>query len=298
MSPARWVFRHGFVPLLVAACVGSLVYRPELAAWLSSRGVRTDATTAVVLALIVLVSLAEQVFPANPEWNYRLLSRMEGWSQLGRDLAYLFLVAQVSARLATWGGAKVEAGLGGWSLRGLWPGAAPFGVKVALAFFAIELASWATHWAAHHVGLLWRFHATHHVITSLTGLKALRTHPVDNLAFAVARAVPLVLLGAGPEEAAAAASLGGMLGILAHANLDVAPGPLGLLVNYPRYHAVHHSADLSECLSNYGCHTVLFDRLFGTFRAGAKAPLVVGVEPVATRSAWQELVGPFYRAKP
>ena len=92
----------------------------------------------------------------------------------------------------------------------------------------------------------------------------------------------------------AATSFGAILGILAHANVEVSER-FGLVVNLPGYHAVHHSADLAESNSNFGCHTILWDRLFGTFRRAAVQPLVIGVAPVGTRTIWQELVAPFYR---
>jgi sterol desaturase/sphingolipid hydroxylase (fatty acid hydroxylase superfamily) len=85
------------------------------------------------------------------------------------------------------------------------------------------------------------------------------------------------------------------LSLLAHANLDAVPGPLGLVVNFPRYHLVHHSADVEEGLSNFGCHTVIFDRLFGTFRPVARQPVALGVQPLGPRSVWQELIAPLFR---
>jgi sterol desaturase/sphingolipid hydroxylase (fatty acid hydroxylase superfamily) len=53
---------------------------------------------------------------------------------------------------------------------------------------------------------------------------------------------------------------------------------------------------MPEGLANYGCHTVLWDRVFGTFRAEAQAPVQIGVQPVGPRTLWQELIWPFYRS--
>jgi sterol desaturase/sphingolipid hydroxylase (fatty acid hydroxylase superfamily) len=204
----------------------------------------------------------------------------------------LLVVSLVSAALVTLSGRLINDGVAGRSL-GVWPREWPFAVQVVMAFLLVELGSYWMHWLAHVVPFFWRFHRTHHVITAMTAMKALRTHPVDNLFFALARTVPLVMLGAGAAEVTAATSLGLGLGLLAHANLDVTPGPLGLVVNFPRYHAVHHSAAGDEGRANLGCHTVLFDRLFGTFRAQARQPLVIGVTPVGTRSLYEELLAPF-----
>lgn len=292
----RALFRHLFIPVLLAAALTSLVFREELDVRLQLLGVRLDGASCVLLTLIWVVWLAEQLVPARADWNAKFFSKEPG---LGRDLLYLLVVTQFSALFITLLMNPVKdtlKGVGfGFDVVHLWPSGAPFAAKVALAFFFVEFASYWLHRAAHRVPLLWQFHSTHHVITQVTGLKALRTHPVENAVFAVVRHLPLLLLGAGVSEVVAATTLGGMLGILAHANVDVATGPLGLVVNYPSYHAVHHSCVVEESNSNYGCHTVLFDRVFGTFRAGVSHPLTVGVDPVGPRSLWRELFWPFYR---
>jgi sterol desaturase/sphingolipid hydroxylase (fatty acid hydroxylase superfamily) len=208
-------------------------------------------------------------------------------------------VTQISAALLAWVDPSVRAavhsvGAGGVLI--LWPSGAPFFIRVALAFLLVELLSYWIHRAAHRFRLLWQFHSTHHVITELNAFKSVRTHPLDNLVFHLVRVTPLLLLGAGPNELAAAIYFGALFGILAHANLQLREGPLGWFLNYPRWHAVHHSSDLAEGQSNFGCHTVLWDRVFGTFRAPSESPAPVGVHPVGPRSLWQELAWPLYRS--
>lgn len=295
LAPA--LIRHGLMPALLVAVGLAWGTREAL-----GRALRMDAASVIFLGLLLLVSLAEHFWPANPAWNYHLLRDPErGWSRLGRDLLYLFFVTQLSALLVNAVAARLQALVGGWGYGwgrpGLlpWPSAAPAVVRVALAFLLVEFCSYWLHRAAHAWPLLWQFHSTHHVVTALNGLAALRTHPVENACFHVVRHLPLLLLGAGADDVVTATWLGGALGILAHANLAVAEGPLGLVVNFPRYHAFHHSADLAESNTNFGCHTVLWDRLFGTFRCSAGAPAEVGVAPVGVRTLWQELGWPLYR---
>jgi sterol desaturase/sphingolipid hydroxylase (fatty acid hydroxylase superfamily) len=267
-------------------------------AWTASTP--ASALSAGIVAAMFVAWFFEQVFPAERAWNVRPLSDgLEGLSRLGRDLFYLVAVTWLTARLL---GAvepfvhalAQKAGAGSGALA-LWPSRAPFALRVALAFLAVELCSYWVHRAAHHSRVLWQFHSTHHVITELNAFKALRTHPLDNLVFYVARVLPLLLVGAGADELAAAVYLGAVLGILSHTNLPLREGPLGLVVNFPRWHSVHHSADLAESRSNFGCHTVLWDRVFGTFRAPRSGPVTLGVEPVGPRTLWQELAWPLYR---
>jgi sterol desaturase/sphingolipid hydroxylase (fatty acid hydroxylase superfamily) len=272
------VFRHGFVPALLAAVVACFVFHVTLE-WM-------------LLLVILGLGVAERFSPFREDWKYQF-GTVLGWAQIFRDVFYLLIVTQLSALLiaaAAYGLRK----LGGFGI-GLWPLGARLGVRIVLAFFLVELFSYWLHRACHRLPLLWQFHSTHHAITELSGLKSLRTHPVDNALFYVARSVPLLLLGANPEELVAATYFGSILGILAHSNIDVADGFLGVVVNYPRFHTVHHSSALPESNSNFGCHTVLWDRIFRTFRREPLAPLLLGVTPVRTRTLWQELVWPFYR---
>ncbi len=271
-----------------------------LAPWFIAPGPARDLLrTSVLLMAMWLVWLLEQLAPRVPEWNARpLTDGLEGAQRLWRDAVYLFGVTQLTAWLVDlvdpW--LKIAAASSGLEpLRALWPADWPFALRFGLAFLLVEFFSYWVHRAAHRTRLLWQFHSTHHVATELNGLKAVRTHPVDNLAFFIGRTLPLLAVGAGREELLAAASLGGVLGILAHANLDLSDAGWGLLVNYPQTHAVHHSANLVESNSNFGCHTVLWDRLFGTFRRRPQEPLTIGVDPVGPRTLWQELMWPFYR---
>lgn len=291
----RTLVKYGFVPVVLLAAVGSIVFRAEGLQLLTDRGVRLDYASCVLLSVILFIWLAERFFPADAASNGHLFSPEPGG--LRRDLVFLFFITQFSALLITFASSWLKPALSaqgfGFDLPHLWPVEAPFALKVALAFFVVEFFSYWFHRAAHRVPLLWQFHSTHHVITQLNGLKALRTHPVDNVFFYVVRVVPLMLVGAGADEVITATTLGAMLSILAHANVEVSERGLGLLVNLPGYHAVHHSAELVESNSNFGCHTIVFDRLFGTFRPSK--PVVIGVHPVGPRSFWRELVWPFYR---
>ena len=269
------MFRHLFFPLMIGSSIVSWVFHDEGVAAVARARLPLDYATAVLLTSIVVLWLAEQLHPRHPEWNYRLLASpitraAEGWNRLARDLLYLFVITTLGSLLITWVAEHFEAWLKvngfGFGSAHLWPTEAPFAMKVVLAFLLVELFSYWFHRLAHRARFFWRFHQTHHVVTELTSLKALRTHPIDNLFFYFARMVPLLLLGAGSAEAVAVVYFGATLSLLSHANVHVCEGPLGWVVNFPAYHAVHHSADLRESNSNFGCHTILWDRVFSTFR--------------------------------
>ncbi len=299
--PGHAIFRHLFVPALIGGSVLSWLHHTEIEDYLRRANWGIDQTTAGLLVSVAVICVAEQLYPANPDWNYNIRANpAQGLNRLGRDLFYLTIGSLVNGIATVFLASQSAAWMSG--LRHgldrasvLWPASLPFAARVALAFVIVELFSYWYHRAAHRFGVLWRFHSTHHVITEITGLKSLRTHPIDNALFYFPRTLPLMFLAAGSEELLAATYFGCILGILSHANIDVAEGGLGWFINFPRYHFVHHSSALEESNSNFGCHTVLWDRVFGTFRA-SKGQAPIGVLPVRARTLWQELIWPLYRS--
>jgi len=294
------IFRHAFVPGILAILAVSWSYREQSTRVLRAWSIPIDFTSMALLVSILFVWFAEQAYPEKEEWNYQLLSDgAHGWNRLGRDVLYLFGIAQVSALLlkATAPLLKSTIAVLGLDLaRALWPSASPFLVRVILAFLVVEFFSYWLHRACHRFQFLWQFHSTHHVVTELNGLKALRTHPIENVFFYIVRSAPLMLVGAGLDEVLAVAYFGSVLSVLAHANINVSEGYLGLLVNFPRYHAIHHSSNVVENKNNFGCHTILWDRIFGTFRRSLQQAPEIGVQGIGPRSLWQELAWPFYRS--
>ncbi len=286
---------------MIVLSIGSWAFHEEGARALAEARWPVDFATAMLLCSIVIIWWAEHRYPHNPEWNYRLFTApvtraAVGWQRLARDLFYLFVITTLGSLLINWLATQIQTRLTphgfGFGLTHFWPSEAPFVVKVVLAFLVIEFFSYWFHRVAHRVRLFWHFHQTHHVATELTSLKALRTHPIDNAFFFIARNVPLLLVGAGSAEVTAVIYFGATLSLLSHANIEVREGVLGWVINFPRYHAVHHSADLTESNSNFGCHTILWDRVFGTFREAAREPVQLGVLPLTKRTLWQELVLP------
>ncbi len=265
------IFRHAFVPGILAILAVSWSYREQSARVLGAWSIPLDFTSMALLVSILCIWFAEQAYPEKAEWNYQLLS----------DGAY------VKSTIAALGLDLAPA---------LWPSASPFWARVALAFLVVEFFSYWLHRACHHFQFLWQFHSTHHVVTELNGLKALRTHPIENVFFYIVRSAPLMLVGAGLDEVLAVAYFGSVLSVLAHANINVSEGYLGLLVNFPRYHAIHHSSNVVENKNNFGCHTILWDRIFGTFRRSFQQAPEIGVHGMGPRSLWQELAWPFYRS--
>jgi alkylglycerol monooxygenase len=163
-------------------------------------------------------------------------------------------------------------------------------------FVAIDLAEYLSHRAAHERPLLWAMHAVHHqspeynlslnfrlgVLGPLTGLPF-------HLLLAIAgmpTAMFVVLL---PIQAA------GM--IFTHTRYPGTLGILGLVLNAPAWHRVHHSAEQVHRDRNYGAVLIVWDRLLGTFTDGSNVAPRWGIDgeppaysPVeANLSPWRSL---------
>jgi ornithine lipid hydroxylase len=90
-------------------------------------------------------------------------------------------------------------------------------------------------------------------------------HPLELWFLFVIKAIPIGLVGVGHEELAGAILVSTVLNMLAHANLDLAPGPLDWIFTVNHHHFRHHALDIATSRSNYGCAIIVWDRLFGTF---------------------------------
>jgi len=62
-----------------------------------------------------------------------------------------------------------------------------------------------------------------------------------------------------------------------HSNLRLNSSVIGWLFTTNAWHIRHHSADLAESNTNYGCAAIAWDRVFGTF--GDSAVVEAGVGP-------------------
>jgi sterol desaturase/sphingolipid hydroxylase (fatty acid hydroxylase superfamily) len=136
-----------------------------------------------------------------------------------------------------------------------------------LLFFAEDLCFYAFHRASHRVRFLWASHENHHSSTSFTWFVALRQTWTPF--FAAVFWLPLLLLGFEPLMVLAAQSASLVFQSFLHTELVGTLPPLGLVFNTPGHHRAHHGAD-AECLDkNFGGVLIVWDRLFGSFHAGA-----------------------------
>ena len=153
---------------------------------------------------------------------------------------------------------------------------------LALLFVGQEFCYYGFHRAAHRVRWFWCNHAVHHSSNELNLAAAYRIGVLSRLTGSTLFYVPLIWLGFAPRVVFEMLSLNLLYQFWIHATWIPKLGWLEYVLNTPSAHRVHHAANLDYLDANYGGVLIVFDRLFGTYRAErADLPCRYGlVEPV------------------
>lgn len=160
----------------------------------------------------------------------------------------------------------------------LWPSQAPWALQWLLALLVSELARYAVHRAHHEWPLLWRLHALHHGAERLYWLNNFRIHPLNLLLAHLAALLPLRLAGAPEELLLAVLAFTQPVVLLQHANIELHSGRWNAVFSTNQAHRWHHSARPDEAHANYGSALLVWDHVFGTYRAstGHASPARIG----------------------
>ena len=164
-----------------------------------------------------------------------------------------------------------------------WPRAAPtppapeigsergFFTQVLAALLWLEAAKYASHRCHHRSRALWWLHALHHSSQRLYTLNNFRFYPLKQpLNHAINQLVsigPLLMLGVPADVLLACLAITQPVLMLQHANVDLRSGWLNRVFSSNEVHRWHHSSRAAEANCNFGSALLLFDHLFGTYRA-------------------------------
>ena len=120
--------------------------------------------------------------------------------------------------------------------------ALPLWAQIAGGFLVYEAGLYAWHRTMHSVEPLWRhLHQAHHSAERLDVWGALWFHPLDVAGFSLVGSLALVgLFGVGLEAAITVSLLTMFCGLFQHTNIRT-PRWLGLFIQRPESHAVHHA---------------------------------------------------------
>lgn len=146
-----------------------------------------------------------------------------------------------------------------------------------VGYLAYTFVFYWWHRARHASDAIWRtLHQIHHSARRLETVTAFYKHPLETIVNAVIAGVLMFwVLGLDVHAAAACTVLAGLADFFYHANLRT-PAWIGLFVQRPEMHRLHHECDRHE--GNYGDLPV-WDFLFGTLRLPTTADVACGFTP-------------------
>jgi len=203
----------------------------------------------------------------------------------------LFLLAWVTGRFLSFlpaDAAALVAREEGWGLLNFshWPG----GAAVLLSFITLDFIGYWEHRLYHAVPILWRLHSLHHSDPDLDVTTAIRHHPLEVLTLMPLSAAAALVFGISPESIGLYGTIVTIAQLVQHGNVELPAGLrwLSALVVTPELHRVHHSVDYDESNSNFSNFFPIWDRLFGTLRAEARAVLRIGL-PAFSSKKFQRL---------
>jgi sterol desaturase/sphingolipid hydroxylase (fatty acid hydroxylase superfamily) len=267
---------YGLQPALLVGVIGI---------WLSDP---TNVSTYFYVLLLVQITLglAEHFFPARNEWLSSARIKL-------RNIAIVMLLGFVSGTVSAlyhlWLATPLAELRTDLNLD-IWPHSWPLVVQLFVMFLMSEFLWYWIHRAEHRWNMVWRVsgHGAHHSFKTLGALNFGLNHPLE-LFFLLLPSILLELIFGIGAVAAGAAMLLVTQASIAHANLAMNTRGVGLVFTTNTYHICHHSVDLGQSNTNYGCAAIVWDRVFGTFLD--EAILDAGTGPTEP-SMWQKFLMP------
>ncbi len=172
-----------------------------------------------------------------------------------------------------------------------------------LLFLFTDLFYYLFHVLGHRSRFFWASHVVHHSSEKFNLTTALRSG-ITNTPFRFIFSAPLVLIGFDPTAIILMDSLVLFYTFFIHSELVGKLGWVEKVFNTPSHHRVHHGSDTEYLDKNFGAVLILWDKLFGTFKAEAQRPVYGITKPICTYSPvkivfgeWTTLIKDVYRAK-
>lgn len=134
-----------------------------------------------------------------------------------------------------------------------------------LAFIGYDFCYYWSHRMGHEWRLFWASHVAHHQSEEYNLSTALRQTSTGYLSFIFY--IPLYVLGFPPYVLITVGSLNLIYQFWVHTEHIRTLGPLEWVFITPSNHRVHHAKNPDYLDRNYGGVFILWDRLFGTFKA-------------------------------
>lgn len=148
----------------------------------------------------------------------------------------------------------------------------PFLVELMVCLLLLDLIIYFQHRLFHHVNILWRFHAMHHIDPMLDASSGLRFHPFEILISNLIKIFAIIIFGIAPLSVLVFEIVLNLLAMFNHSNIGLPESlekKLSKVLITPSLHTIHHSIDPYESRSNYGFSVPWWDMVFKSFKESA-----------------------------
>jgi sterol desaturase/sphingolipid hydroxylase (fatty acid hydroxylase superfamily) len=224
-------------------------------------GVNLDVTLVVVSALTIgLAFILERKMPFRATWNLNIgdlktdLSSAMILVVLVEPAVKVILPLLIVTGYTLLGAAYTESYL-------------PFLYQLIAVTLLIEFGKYWSHRWHHAQASLWWLHAMHHSSERLYFLNNLRIHPLNYLVNIFIGLAPAMFLGFSADAILGYLVLTQPLLFIQHANINLNSGWANYIFSTNEVHRWHHSTVPSEANRNYGNALLIWDHVFGTFKA-------------------------------
>ena len=216
----------------------------------------------VIVGVQLCLGVIEHYLPARPEW---IIHARQKTLNVFLVFCLTLIALAVGSFYVEWLTTPFAALRNAVGLD-IWPHDWPILIQLLLVFFVSEFIWYWMHRAEHRWRWVWRLsgHGAHHSFKKLNALNFGLNHPLEY--FFILLPSLLVELTFGVGVAAAGASILTVTQTsIVHSNIRLNSNAIGWLFTTNRHHICHHSANLDESNTNYGCSAIIWDRVFGTF---------------------------------
>jgi sterol desaturase/sphingolipid hydroxylase (fatty acid hydroxylase superfamily) len=142
-----------------------------------------------------------------------------------------------------------------------------------ILFFADDFSYYWFHRVSHHVNYFWASHVVHHSSERYNLAAALRQTWTGNATGAFLFWAWMPLVGFHPIWNLFMQQISLIYQFWIHTEtINKLPAPFEFLFNTPSHHRVHHGSDLKYLDKNHAGVLIIWDRLFGTFKAEEERP--------------------------
>jgi diguanylate cyclase (GGDEF)-like protein/PAS domain S-box-containing protein len=172
----------------------------------------------------------------------------------------------------------------------------PLWLKIVVAFILLDFFVYTQHMVFHVMPLMWRFHRVHHSDLDCDVTTGLRFHPVEIVVSMVFKMMLIVAIGAPALSVILFEIVLNFMSMFTHSNIKLNKTferVMRWLFVTPDMHRIHHSVRENETNSNFGFHTSIWDRLFGTYVANPKdgqLGMTIGLDQFR-EPKWQKVSG-------